>query len=203
MMAKMFVPETEIPKTMGVGARLEVPQADVNVIDAAARGTSEGLHLALNVLAMLISFIALVALVNALLGFAHCAAFSRSSDGRSLRWPGAWACRGATRQRLAISRHAYGPQRVHRLLAARADEGDARSEVASSSPHSRFADSPTSDRLASRSAVSGRWRPTVVTTWPVSVCGRCLRARWRISRRRRSRGSCSSPHPLCPRGRFL
>jgi concentrative nucleoside transporter, CNT family len=70
MMAKMFVPETEIPKTMGM-VRLDVPQADVNVIDAAARGTSEGLHLALNVLAMLISFIALVALVNALLGFAH------------------------------------------------------------------------------------------------------------------------------------
>jgi CNT family concentrative nucleoside transporter len=70
MMAKMFVPETEIPKTMGT-VRLEVPKADVNVIDAAARGTSEGLHLALNVLAMLISFIALVALVNALLGFAH------------------------------------------------------------------------------------------------------------------------------------
>ena len=70
MMAKMFVPETEIPKTMG-SVRLEVPKTDVNVIDAAARGTSEGLHLALNVLAMLISFIALVALVNALLGFAH------------------------------------------------------------------------------------------------------------------------------------
>jgi concentrative nucleoside transporter, CNT family len=70
MMAKMFVPETEVPKTMGT-VRLEVPQGDVNVIDAAARGTSEGLHLALNVLAMLISFIALVALVNALLGFAH------------------------------------------------------------------------------------------------------------------------------------
>jgi CNT family concentrative nucleoside transporter len=70
MMAKMFVPETEVPKTMGM-VQLDVPQTDVNVIDAAARGTSEGLHLALNVLAMLISFIALVAVVNALLGFVH------------------------------------------------------------------------------------------------------------------------------------
>jgi CNT family concentrative nucleoside transporter len=69
MMAKMFVPETEVPKTMGL-VRLEVAQTDVNVIDAAARGTGEGLQLALNVLAMLISFIALVAVVNALLGFA-------------------------------------------------------------------------------------------------------------------------------------
>jgi len=67
MMAKMLVPETETPKTMG-SVRLEVEQTDVNVIDAAGRGTGEGLHLALNVGAMLISFLALVALVNAVLG---------------------------------------------------------------------------------------------------------------------------------------
>ncbi len=70
MMAKMLVPETEVPKTMG-SVKLEVEQTDVNVIDAAGRGTGEGLHLALNVGAMLISFLALVALVNYLLGFAH------------------------------------------------------------------------------------------------------------------------------------
>jgi CNT family concentrative nucleoside transporter len=67
MMAKMFVPETETPKTMGT-VRLRVEQTDVNVIDAAGRGTGEGLQLALNVGAMLISFLALVALVNFLLG---------------------------------------------------------------------------------------------------------------------------------------
>jgi CNT family concentrative nucleoside transporter len=70
MMAKMFVPETDTPKTMG-SVRLVVEQTDVNVIDAAGRGTSEGLHLALNVGAMLISFLALVALLNAILGLAH------------------------------------------------------------------------------------------------------------------------------------
>ncbi len=70
MMAKMFVPETEQPKTMGT-VRLEVEKTDVNVIDAAGRGTGEGLHLALNVGAMLISFLALIALVNALLGLVH------------------------------------------------------------------------------------------------------------------------------------
>jgi concentrative nucleoside transporter, CNT family len=70
MMAKMFVPETETPKTMG-SVRLVVEQTDVNVIDAAGRGTGEGLHLALNVGAMLISFLALVALLNAILGLAH------------------------------------------------------------------------------------------------------------------------------------
>lgn len=67
MMAKMFVPETAVPETMGT-VRLEVEQTDVNVIDAAGRGTSEGLALALNVGAMLISFLALIAALNALLG---------------------------------------------------------------------------------------------------------------------------------------
>ena len=67
MMAKIFVPETSQPKTMGT-VSLEVERTDVNVIDAAGRGTSEGLSLALNVGAMLISFLALIALANATLG---------------------------------------------------------------------------------------------------------------------------------------
>jgi CNT family concentrative nucleoside transporter len=70
MMAKMFVPEVETPKTMG-SVQLKVENTDVNVIDAAGRGTGEGLHLALNVGAMLISFLALIALLNALLGIVH------------------------------------------------------------------------------------------------------------------------------------
>src|ERR1700751_625232 len=57
MMAKMFVPESGVPETLGT-VRLKVEQSDVNIIDAAGRGTSEGLHLAMNVVAMLISFIA-------------------------------------------------------------------------------------------------------------------------------------------------
>jgi CNT family concentrative nucleoside transporter len=70
MMAKIFVPETEVPETIGT-VKMEIERTDVNVIDAAGRGTGEGLQLALNVGAMLISFLALVALVNALLGLAH------------------------------------------------------------------------------------------------------------------------------------
>ncbi len=68
MLAKMFVPETEEPKTAGE-VKLKIEKTDVNIIDAAARGTGEGLHLALNVGAMLISFLALIALLNALLRF--------------------------------------------------------------------------------------------------------------------------------------
>jgi CNT family concentrative nucleoside transporter len=70
MMAKVLEPETEIPETLG-GVKVEIPRTDVNVVDAAARGTGEGLHLMLNVIAMLISFIALIALINGVLGFAH------------------------------------------------------------------------------------------------------------------------------------
>jgi len=64
MMAKLFVPETGEPETMGT-VKLVVEKTDVNVIDAIGRGTGEGLHLALNVGAMLISFLAIVALLNA------------------------------------------------------------------------------------------------------------------------------------------
>ena len=69
MMAKIFVPETAVPETMGT-VRLNVERTDVNVIDAVGRGTSEGLQLAVNVGAMLISFLALVALINGILGLA-------------------------------------------------------------------------------------------------------------------------------------
>ena len=69
MMAKIFVPETAVPQTSGT-VRLDVERTDVNLIDAAGRGTGEGLALALNVGAMLISFLALIALVNAVLGLA-------------------------------------------------------------------------------------------------------------------------------------
>jgi concentrative nucleoside transporter, CNT family len=70
MMAKIIEPETETPETLG-GVKVDIPRTDVNVVDAAARGTTDGLHLMLNVIAMLISFIALVALLNGAFGWVH------------------------------------------------------------------------------------------------------------------------------------
>src|SRR5690349_13199420 len=70
MMAKILEPETQMPETLG-GVKIEIPRTDVNVVDAAARGTSEGLNLMLNVIAMLVSFIALIALTNGILGWVH------------------------------------------------------------------------------------------------------------------------------------
>jgi CNT family concentrative nucleoside transporter len=67
LLAKLFVPETESPETAGT-VKLQIPRTDANIIGAAARGTAEGLNLAINVAAMLISFLALVALLNAILG---------------------------------------------------------------------------------------------------------------------------------------
>jgi CNT family concentrative nucleoside transporter len=70
LMAKMLVPETEQPLTAG---RVEMPpmEKESNILGAIARGTVDGLHLALNVAAMLITFLALLALVNALMGWTH------------------------------------------------------------------------------------------------------------------------------------
>ena len=67
LMAKLFVPETGSPETAGT-VKLDIPRTDANIVGAAARGTGDGLHLAINVAAMLISFLALVAMVNAILG---------------------------------------------------------------------------------------------------------------------------------------
>lgn len=69
IMAKMLIPETEEPKN-DTNAQIGESEEDraTNVIDAAARGASDGLKLALNVGAMLLAFIALIALINGILG---------------------------------------------------------------------------------------------------------------------------------------
>src|ERR1700758_156090 len=70
LMAKMLVPETEQPLTAG---RVQMPatEKESNVLGAIARGTVDGLHLALNVGAMLMVFLALLAFVNACMGWVH------------------------------------------------------------------------------------------------------------------------------------
>jgi len=69
--AKMLVPETEVPETASGSARLPEDERAGNVLEAAAKGTSDGLGLALNVGAMLISFLAIIFLINSMLGGAH------------------------------------------------------------------------------------------------------------------------------------
>jgi CNT family concentrative nucleoside transporter len=74
LMAKMLVPETEQPKTAG---RVVMPEGEEktekeeNLLGAIARGTTDGLHMALNIAAMLIAFLALIALADGILGGIH------------------------------------------------------------------------------------------------------------------------------------
>jgi CNT family concentrative nucleoside transporter len=74
LMAKMLVPETEQPKTAG---RVVMPEGEEqtekeeNLLGAVARGTTDGLHMALNIAAMLIAFLALIALADGILGGIH------------------------------------------------------------------------------------------------------------------------------------
>jgi len=66
--AKILLPETEEPMTKGV-VKAEIEERSENLVDAAAMGASDGLQLALNVGAMLLAFIALIAMVNGVLGW--------------------------------------------------------------------------------------------------------------------------------------
>ena len=105
--AKLMLPEKEVPQTRDA-LHVEVEKIDANVIDAAARGAGEGLGLALNVGAMLLAFIAMIALVNAFFGWAgsslgltsmlHHAGWLAAGQPLSLDWllgrllsPLAWA----------------------------------------------------------------------------------------------------------------
>jgi CNT family concentrative nucleoside transporter len=68
MLAKILVPEVDKPATAG-GVKITVEKPGVNIIDAAARGAGDGLQLALNIAAMLIAFLALIAMCNGILSY--------------------------------------------------------------------------------------------------------------------------------------
>jgi CNT family concentrative nucleoside transporter len=70
LLSKMFIPEIEKPATAG-RVDIKVEKTAVNVIDAAAQGAGDGLHLALNIAAMLIAFLALIAMMNGIFGWVH------------------------------------------------------------------------------------------------------------------------------------
>ena len=70
MLSKIVMPEVDQPVTAGK-VEIRVEKTAVNLIDAAAQGAGDGLHLALNIGGMLIAFLALIAMVNGILGWAH------------------------------------------------------------------------------------------------------------------------------------
>jgi CNT family concentrative nucleoside transporter len=70
MVSKMLVPETAKPATAG-DARIDSSEKSANVLEAISRGVTDGLFLALTVGAMLIAFVALIAVANGVLGAVH------------------------------------------------------------------------------------------------------------------------------------
>ena len=82
LVAKMLVPETEQPVTAGrVELKDDEKEKSANVLGALAKGTTDGLYLCLNIGAMLIAFLAFVALINGVLGGIH-----NSLAGTALWW---------------------------------------------------------------------------------------------------------------------
>ena len=94
MMAKILLPEEEQSET-AAGATAKVPRDTTNGLEATCRGASEGMTLAINVMAMLIAFVALVAMANALLGWGQ-SWFGVATPVRLetilgwVNWPVAW-----------------------------------------------------------------------------------------------------------------
>jgi len=85
MISKMLMPETGEPLTRGT-VKLEVERTTTNIIDAAAAGAGDGLRLALNVSAMLLAFIALIALANAPLQWLGEHAWGETADSSINAW---------------------------------------------------------------------------------------------------------------------
>jgi len=92
VIAKIMIPETEQSLTKGI-VKVDIPKEDANILDAACRGASEGAKLALNIAAVLICFIAFVALLNWLFSLLPDIAGAPLSLERILGWllaPLAW-----------------------------------------------------------------------------------------------------------------
>ena len=68
LIAKIMLPETQVSETAGTSPAT-VPRTTANSIDAICRGAGDGFHLALNIIAMLIAFIAIIALADYVVGF--------------------------------------------------------------------------------------------------------------------------------------
>lgn len=124
--AKILVPETETPATSG-SIDLQIEKVDQNVIDAAARGCSEGMSLAINVAAMLIGFLALIAMGNHLWGmFANLVGLTSYTTLDSvfglIATPFAWLL-GVPSQDLTVAGILLGKKTVLNEFVAYADLG--------------------------------------------------------------------------------
>ena len=89
VISKIVFPETEVSPTMGT-VKLEVKSSYTNLVDAITHGAADGFKIAMNVIAMLIGFIALIAMVNWMLGHVH-SGLSLDFIFGKIFYPFAWA----------------------------------------------------------------------------------------------------------------
>ena len=189
LVSKMLVPETEEPKTAGRVVMSEEEtekESQENLLGAIARGTGDGLHMALNIGAMLIAFLALVALLDGILGGIHQPhrVVSGEPGERSRRA----VLAGGVGHRNSLARlpgdrqlagYAHGVERTGGVLDAWDRRGPCLIRVRSRLPHSRFAALPISVRSEFRSAASARWRRTREASLLGSASARCWPEPWR------------------------
>ena len=187
LMAKMIVPETEQAVTAGNVTMPEGEQKDDNFLGAIARGTTDGLSLALNVAAMLISFLALIALTNGILGGIHNwhgMGWFPSSLQQIFGWlfsPIAWVIGVPWHDARAIG-NLLGIRMVLNELVAFSFLGPMKATL---DPRSftiatfALCGSRISVPLESRLAVSARWRPISAANLRNLAFARCLPALWR------------------------
>jgi concentrative nucleoside transporter, CNT family len=177
VMAKLMFPETEESLTKGT-VKIDPERPWVNVIDAAAEGAGAGLKLALNVGAMLLAFIALIAMVNAAIGGV---AGWFGVEGLTLQAILGWILRPLA---FMMGVEWAEADKVGALLGIKTILNEfvgyvswsgwtrrGRSPSAPrSSPPTRCAASPTSRRSPSRSAASAASPPSAARTSPASAC---------------------------------
>ena len=176
-LSKLVLPETEEPQTRGT-VKIEVEQPYRNVIDAAAGGVTDGLKLALNVGAMLIAFIAMVALVNAILTQIHPDLTLENVFAR-LFWPLAMAM-GVEKQGHLQRRQALGDEALHqRVVRLHPNEEDGTGTTLTIARHlraQRFCESRLHRHSARRELE--RWHRSVARTSRAWECEPCLSASW-------------------------
>ena len=180
ILSKIIRPEVGEPLTKGT-LKLDVERTESNVIEAAAGGAAQGVQLAINVAAMLMAFVALVALLNFGLQWFGTAVLRLSGEPLSLQCllgqllrPLTWVMGvpwAGLHLRRRAHRHQDLPERVRRLRPVRRrprQRHRARRPAAPSSPPTPCSGSPTSPRSPSRSAASAAWRRSAAARSPRS-----------------------------------
>ncbi len=111
LIAKIMQPEVDTPKTLGK-VTIDIEEKATNVLEAVANGASSGLTLALNVAAMLIAFLALIALINAVLGWMGIQLGYATPDGQAL-----WSLEAGLRYLFAPLAYVMGVERADCMAA--------------------------------------------------------------------------------------